>query len=99
MAVGMLENINKKYSGKGLLTVTATGVYDKENAVEFVNYTGLTLPVLLDEGIFSYIYGARGVPNFFLLDKNHNLSNNWPGYAPVLEETISNEIENILSTQ
>lgn len=96
IAVPMLERINEKYKNLSLVTLTAANTNIPEIAYPFVKETGLTLPVILDDMSIHYFYGVRGLPHFFLLDKNHNLCKEWVGYHPAMEETLSTEIEKIL---
>jgi thioredoxin-related protein len=95
-AVKILKFLDEKYKTKGLLTLAATGSYDYENAKLFADFTGLAFPVIMDEGEIYYFYGVRGVPHFFLLDKNHELAREWVGYSPVMGQIISQDIDKVI---
>jgi len=95
-SVDMAQRISKKYADRGLLSLAITYQGEEENAKQFAKYTGLTMLLAFDDGTVENAYGTRGVPNFFLLDKKHNLAGKWLGYSPLLEQIISDEIEKTL---
>jgi thiol-disulfide isomerase/thioredoxin len=90
----MLERIQEKYGGEGLL-ILAINVGEREDLVrEFVEDTGLTLRVLIDEeGAVADQLGVRGLPTTILVDRNRRLKHTIVGLNPSMEWIVEWTLE------
>lgn len=62
--------LNKNGNPDDLLFITVLYKDDPKTVGEMVKKAGFTFPVLIDDGTVSFIYGIKGVPETFLIDKN-----------------------------
>lgn len=91
-----IEKLYKKYSEKGLAVIGMCGQSDKNAAIRFSKDLGTTFPMAYDVYDAMRKYGVQGVPFIYLLNKNHELEDVWPGfdypYVPKMEEAIKKAI-------
>lgn len=62
--------LNKNTQIDDVVFVTILFKDDPKKVREMVNRLGYTFPVLVDDGTVSRVYGIKGVPETFLIDKN-----------------------------
>ena len=66
----MIEDIYKRYSGRGVRDLGIGIKESKETLDAFAKSKGLTYPILMyDKGAVSSSYGVRYIPNMFMFDK------------------------------
>lgn len=87
-----IEKLYKKYSSKGLAVVGMCGQPNKDAALRFSKDLGTTFPMAYNVFDAMRRYGVQGVPFIYLLNKDHELEEVWPGFAqeyvPVMEDAI-----------
>ncbi len=62
--------LNKNNKSDDLVFITVLYKDNPEKVKEMIKKEGFTFPVLVDDGEVSKIYGIKGVPETFLIDKN-----------------------------
>ncbi len=62
--------LNKNNKSDDLVFITVLYRDNPEKVKEMIKKEGFTFPVLVDDGEVSKIYGIKGVPETFLIDKN-----------------------------
>ena len=92
-AAPFIEHFSETYGPKGLAVVGIDIEESSAPAAAFAQNYNITFPVLTNGTPLAMSYGARGVPFFFLLDKDHEIAQRWPGYeeemGPVMEKAIT----------
>jgi len=65
-----MENLYKRFNGQGL-EILAVNLRETAGAVQkFIKSNGYTFPVMLDsDGKIGGIYGVRGIPTTFIIDR------------------------------
>jgi peroxiredoxin len=89
--------LNKNKKTDDLVFLTILFKDNPKLVSELIKKEGYTFPVLIDNGKVSKIYGIRGVPETFLIDKNgilrHKITGpvewNSPHIIPHLKEVLS----------
>lgn len=67
----VIDNIGKKYSGKGMVILAVNIGESKETVERFAKKLNVSYPVLLDPlHIAAKKYGVIGVPTTFFIDRN-----------------------------
>lgn len=95
-AAPYIESLYEKYNTRGLSVIGISISEDKEDAIDFVRMFNLKYPVGYEGGEVAKKYGIRGVPFFYLLNKNHELVQTWPGYDSYYNKEMEREIEKLL---
>ncbi|MDP2168373.1 MAG: TlpA disulfide reductase family protein [Thermodesulfovibrionales bacterium] len=96
MAVQHLKSLHEKYNSRGF-TVLAIAVDGEITAVkEFAAEKMLPYPVLFDDKDANGIYGVRGIPAAFLIDKQGIVQSTHNGYTPDMAVELSEKIESLL---
>jgi thiol-disulfide isomerase/thioredoxin len=66
-----METLYQRYRGKGLEFLAVDVMERKEQVASFMKNFGLSFPVALDSsGNISGMYGVRGIPTTFIIDRN-----------------------------
>jgi len=78
-AAPMMKKIDEIYSPKGLTVIGLSWDTTAEPAHEFAQKHKLSFPFALNSEPIAKKYRSRGMPNFYLLDKNHNIAKVWIG--------------------
>lgn len=80
---------------------TLLGVCGSKDPAAWHDYIGqhhLRWPQYLDKGHqMAHLFGARGVPNFFLIDKDGNLVAHWAGWDDSLTGQVGKLIDHTLA--
>lgn len=97
IAMKTLNTINAKYNPKGLHVITVAFEQSPELVAEFVKSTGMTFPAALGDEAVGAAYRIRGVPQFYLLDRDHKVANMWMGLSPKFEQEVSSDVEEVLA--
>jgi len=95
-AAPFIEKIYEKYNDKGLGVIGISVRDDREDAADFAQMFNLKYHIGYKGGETSRKYGIRGVPFIYLLDKNHELVQTWPGYDESYDKEIERAIQKIL---
>ena len=95
-AAPSIERIYKKYSSRGLGVIGISVRPDRESAKEFAEEFNLTFEVAYDGRDVAKRYGIAGVPFIYLLNRDHTITNIWPGYDASYEASIDETISRIL---
>jgi len=75
----IMERTYQKYGPKGLIVIGIAMDSYAEPVSEFAHNYGLTFPVLVNGEETARNYRCPGEPDFYLLDKNHDVYKYWIG--------------------
>ena len=95
-AAPALEKIYNKYSQHGLQVLGLCAESGKDAALRFASELGITFPMAYEAQSVSRRYGVQGVPFIYLLDKNHELSEVWPGFDNSYSVQIEKAVQKVL---
>jgi len=95
-AVGMLNNLNKKYKGLGLEIVSVYSLESnkKEAITKFDKRFAVTYPSYTIEKDAKE-YHLQGVPDFYLVDRTGTITKHYEGFYAELEQQLIAKIEDI----
>lgn len=87
----------RKYRDRGLAAV-AIAVQDQPDQVaDFVREKSIDIPVLMDDGAVSQVYGVRGIPAMFFINRAGLVTNELEGYRPSVDREIESRVEELLA--
>ena len=95
----VLQELNSKYSSKGFeivgISLDSGGAKD---VAPFVKERKLSYTILLDPDnkVGGPLYGVRGLPTSFILDKNGIIRYSYIGEYPGMEKTLDRDINSVL---
>lgn len=92
-----LEKIYKKYAEKGLAVIGLCGQTEKEAPIRFSKDLGLTFPMGYNAFDAMRKYGVQGVPYIYLLNKNHELEDVWPGFSYEYVDIMNESVQKVLA--
>ena len=93
-ALPKLEELTKKYDGKGVAIYAVNQGESADKARSFLQDQKLDLNVLLDpKGSTGQKYGVRGIPTTVIIDQNGTVKAVHTGYDPNMKETVSKELD------
>jgi len=90
-SVPATNKLFRKYRDRGLAALVIA-VQDKADQVaDFVREHDIELPVLLDDGAVSQVYGVRGIPAMFFVSRSGLITNELEGYSPSADASSRDE--------
>ena len=92
-AAPFLESLYSTYKDKGLGVIAVSLDANKDEMAEFAKDYKLTFPIALGGISAARAYRMHGVPDFFLLGKDHKIKLNVPGYDQIFEAPIIAAVE------
>lgn len=94
-----LENLYRKYRGKGLV-VLGIAVKDlKEKVKELTADKGITYTGMMDDEVVSRLFRVREIPALFMLDKKGVVRHILTGYRPSVDDEIAERVEALLAEE
>lgn len=96
-SIPAVEDLYRKFEKEG---VVFFGINLENNPVlagNFAKNTGITYTVLVGDQKTTRAYGVRGIPAFFLLDRDGNIAQTYVGYDPQLKDRWESDIKALLS--
>ncbi|HVT29982.1 MAG TPA: DUF2092 domain-containing protein [Lacipirellulaceae bacterium] len=98
MAMPKIDEVAKKYEGRGLVFRAVNGGEDAATIKEFLKSAKLNPPVVLDpDNEIAQAYAVEGIPQTVLIGKDGKVQVIHQGYSMDLPDVISSEIEALLA--
>ncbi|HEX5470554.1 MAG TPA: DUF2092 domain-containing protein [Lacipirellulaceae bacterium] len=98
MAMPKIEEVAKKYEGRGLVFQAVDSGEDAATIKDFLKSAKLNPPVVMDpETQISKAYAVDGIPQTVLIGKDGKVQVVHQGYSDDLPDVLSKEIEALLS--
>jgi len=93
-SIKFLNSIVDKYAKTNAVIIVAMDE-NRKRMRHFAEEYALKMPLAIDGTDVAMNYGARGVPHFFLLDKNQVKVKVWPGFDDSYEAEIESYIKEL----
>jgi len=94
----VLQKLYDLYKEKDLIFIAVNSQEERETVQKFVADRGYTFAVALDtEGTVSNLYRVEGLPTLLLIDKEGTVRTVHAGFAPGLEKSLRQELDNLLA--
>ncbi|MDD4003784.1 MAG: TlpA disulfide reductase family protein [Elusimicrobiaceae bacterium] len=97
VAMKALNTMHDKYNGQGLHVVTVAFEPSPERMAGFVQSNGVKFSAALGDEDVGARYTIRGVPQLYLLDRDHKVVTMWMGYSPEYDKDIAGLVEEVLA--
>ncbi|MBF0446353.1 MAG: TlpA family protein disulfide reductase, partial [Magnetococcales bacterium] len=97
----ILDKLHKKYNSQGFVVIGVNEDNNVKSGKGFTTKNPVAFPVVWDKkGIIARLYGLRGMPSSFLLDKHGVISYAWVGFpgGKHLQE-LENKIKVLLEAE
>ena len=92
-----LVSIVERYKAKSVALYAVNKQESVLDVKKFVQKTGWTVSVLLDsDGAVGELYGVRGIPHAFVIDRNGVVRASHLGFVPELREKLTEELDTIV---
>jgi len=96
-SVPATNKLYRKYRDMGLVAV-AVAVQDQPDAVgDYIREWSIEMPVLMDDGAVSQVYGVRGIPAMFFINRAGLVTNELEGYRPSVDREIESRVKEMLA--
>jgi len=93
-----VEKIEAEYRGKKFKVLSLSLDTNAEDVLGFLSRHPLPYRVALATDEIQYRYGVRGIPAFYIIDKNGFVTRYWGGYHPSLPTLWRKEISQLLGS-
>lgn len=92
-AIPALEHLQEQFKGKKFSVIGINTDKSRSQALRYVRDSKVRFPIVFDtDNSVMADYDVRGIPAFFLLDKNGIIRKKYDGFAPGLEKEWEKEI-------
>jgi peroxiredoxin/outer membrane lipoprotein-sorting protein len=91
-----IDELSKKYAGKGVKVFGLNQKEDKDTVVNFLKDHNLTVPVLSDPGEVADKYLVRGIPQTVIIGKDGVIKQIYIGYGPGEENEWDKQVQDAL---
>ena len=100
MELPRLQPLHEAYRDQGLEVIAVEAYRDTKRAQKFIEDKGLTYTFLEngegDEDVVQSIFGVRGYPTSFVIDRDGRIMYAHLGFEPGDEVTLEEEIQSLL---
>ncbi|MDD5543769.1 MAG: TlpA disulfide reductase family protein [Acidobacteriia bacterium] len=91
-----LVDLYNMYRDKGFVVLGISDNSDLKDIKSFVTEKRMGYPIVIDPGEISDEYNVTGFPTSFLLDRNGNIVQEYPGYSPSLMKKVALQIQKLI---
>ncbi len=91
-----LVNLYNTYRDKGFVVLGVSDPSDLGEIRKFVADHKMNYPVVIDKGPISDEYNVVGFPTSFLIDREGNIVQKYPGYSPSVIKNVRNLIQKLI---
>lgn len=96
-SIPVVENLYEEYKNNDKLVILGINLNeDKSTIVKFVEEQKINYKVLMSDSKVLSNYKVRGIPAFFIIDKNGKIYNKYVGFAPGSENKWKEDIKKLL---
>ncbi|MBI4396314.1 MAG: TlpA family protein disulfide reductase, partial [Elusimicrobia bacterium] len=96
-SIPVLQELYRDYAKKGFTVVGVSLDQDPSAVAPFAREKNLTYPILLaGESNVSELYGVRGIPTIYLLNKEGQIVDRWIGYDSSYRDEWRGSIDKLL---
>lgn len=95
LANPMLNRLFKKFNRPDVLITAIYSEETPEQLKKYIKANNLQFPVFLSNKKMKRHFHAVGTPNFYIIDKNGNITKSINGYSDQLEKRITEEIDRL----
>ncbi len=98
-SIPALEALHREFQARGFQVVGVSLDENTAAVAPFVKEKGITYTVLLGgESDVADLYGVRGIPSLYLIDKEGRVARRWVGYDPKYDKEWRDSIAQLLSS-
>ncbi len=98
LANPMLDRLNSKFSSEQFSILNIYSNETSEQVKEYIEGNHLNFPIYIGNKMLNRTFKTVGTPNFYLIDKNGNISRAFNGYKASLEQELTGSIVSLLKT-
>lgn len=97
-ATPIIVSIYNKYKDKGFIAIgmNLDDESDFDKVIDYVKQSKINYPITIKGFNVAQKYGIKGIPRFFLIDKDGKIALSIEGVAPTLESDLKSSIEFLL---
>lgn len=97
-ATPIIVSIYNKYKDKGFIAIgmNLDDESDFDKVIDYVKQSKINYPITIKGFNVAQKYGIKGIPRFFLIDKDGKIALSIEGVVPTLESDLKSSIEFLL---
>lgn len=97
-ATPIIVSLYNKYKDKGFVAIgmNLDNESDFDKVIDYIKQSKINYPITIKGFYVAQKYGIKGIPRFFLIDKEGKIALSIEGVIPTLENDLKNSIEFLL---